>query len=50
VRVVVPAGRYATSPKTDSGNITVDGISRNDRAPNAIEARTDSGDVTLSGQ
>lgn len=50
VRIVVPAGRYATSPKTDSGNVTVDGISRNDRAPSAIEARTDAGDVTLSGQ
>lgn len=50
VRVVVPAGEYATSPKTDSGNVTVDGISRNDRAGSAIEARTDSGDVTLSGQ
>ena len=50
VRIVVPAGHYATTPKTDSGNVTVDGISRNDRAPSAIEARTDSGDVTLRGQ
>jgi hypothetical protein len=50
VRVVVPAGAYATTPKTDSGNVTVDGISRNDRADSAIEARTDSGDVTLNGQ
>lgn len=50
VRIVVPAGAYATTPKTDSGNVTVDGISRNDRAPSAIEARTDSGDVTLDGQ
>jgi len=50
VRIVVPAGQYATTPKTDSGNVTVDGISRNDRAQSAIEARTDSGDVTLNGQ
>jgi Putative adhesin len=50
VRIVVPAGQYATTPKTDSGNVTVDGISRNDRATSAIEARTDSGDVTLNGQ
>lgn len=50
VRIVVPAGQYATTPKTDSGNVTMDGISRNDRAGSAIEARTDSGDVTLSGQ
>ena len=50
VRVVVPAGAYATTPKTDSGNVTEDGIFRNDRAASAIEARTDSGDVTLDGQ
>lgn len=50
VRIVVPAGQYAISPKTDSGNLTVDGISRNDRAASSIEARTDSGDVTLDGQ
>lgn len=34
----------------DSGDMNVDGISRNERAPRSIEARTDSGDVTLNGR
>ena len=50
VRVVVPAGEYGVSTETDSGTVDVDGISRNDRAARSIEARTDSGDVTLSGR
>ena len=40
----------ASPPKTDSGDVEVDGISRNDRAARSIEARTDSGDVTLQRQ
>ena len=50
VRVVVPAGAYAVSPKTESGNVTVDGISRDHRAASAIEARTGAGNVTLDGR
>jgi DUF4097 and DUF4098 domain-containing protein YvlB len=50
VRVVVPRGDYAVSTKTDSGNVDVDGIARNDRAARSIDARTDSGDVTLHGR
>jgi DUF4097 and DUF4098 domain-containing protein YvlB len=50
VRVVVPAGAYRVGTETDSGDVEVDGISRNDRAGRSIEARTDSGDVTLSGR
>lgn len=50
VRVVVPRGEYATVTQTDSGDVQVDGISRNERAARSIEARTDSGDVTLHGR
>ena len=50
VRIVVPRGEYAVCTTTDSGDVDVDAISRNDRAARSLEARTDSGDVTLNGR
>ncbi len=48
VDVTVPRGEYAIAARTDSGEVDVDaGISRNDRAPQSIDAETDSGDVSL---
>ncbi|HEV7882550.1 MAG TPA: DUF4097 family beta strand repeat-containing protein [Solirubrobacteraceae bacterium] len=47
VTVTVPTGDYAIDTHTDSGDTKIDGISRNDHAPKSIEAKTDSGDVTL---
>ena len=46
LRVTVPAGSEITV-QTDSGDVKVGGLSRNDRALRAIDARTDSGDVRL---
>jgi hypothetical protein len=47
---VVPRGEYAIATQTASGDVNLDGISRNERAARSIEARTDSGDVTLNGR
>jgi hypothetical protein len=47
IMVTVPPGEYAVDAKTDSGHVKVDGITLNDSAPSTIEARTDSGDVTV---
>jgi hypothetical protein len=43
----VPRGDYAIDTHTDSGDTNIDGIARNDHAPKSIQARTDSGNVTL---
>ncbi len=45
-----PRGDYAVGAGTDSGDVTIDGITRNDRAQKSIQARTDSGDITLRGR
>jgi hypothetical protein len=47
VKVAVPRGDYAVDTDTDSGDTNIDGISRNDHAPKSIEAKTDSGNITL---
>jgi hypothetical protein len=47
VAVSVPPGQYAVDAQTDTGDVTIDGIMRNDGAPKSIQARTDSGDITL---
>jgi hypothetical protein len=47
VRVAVPRGDYAVDTHTDSGDTNVDGIMRNDHARKSIEAKTDSGNITL---
>lgn len=50
IQVLVPKGDYAVDAQTDSGEVDIGGITRNDRAPNSIEARTDSGDITIRAQ
>lgn len=48
VEVTVPAGEYAVDTDTDSGDVDLDQrISRNDRAPRSIDAKTDSGSVKV---
>lgn len=47
VEVAVPKGDYAVEAETDSGDVNIDGITRNDHASRSIQARTDSGNVTL---
>jgi hypothetical protein len=47
VTITVPRGTYAVDAKTDSGHVKVDELTLDDRAPNSIEARTDSGDVIV---
>ena len=47
VTVTVPRGDYAVDTHTDSGDRKIDGITRNDHSPKPIQARTDSGDVSL---
>lgn len=47
VVVDVPAGDYEVDADTDSGDVDVAGITRNDHSPRSIKARSDSGDVTL---
>jgi hypothetical protein len=47
VRVVVPYGPYRVDAATDAGNVKVEGIIRDDLAPQAINALTDAGDITV---
>jgi hypothetical protein len=47
VSVTVPRGAYAVDAKTDSGHVKVEGITIDERAPKSIQARTNSGDVTV---
>jgi hypothetical protein len=49
ITVTVPPGGYAVDATTDSGHVKVEGITIDERAPNAITAQTDSGDVTVRG-
>ncbi|MDP2710505.1 MAG: DUF4097 family beta strand repeat-containing protein [Solirubrobacteraceae bacterium] len=48
VNVVVPRGIYTISTASESGDVAVRGVLRNRSAQRAIEAETDSGDITLS--
>jgi len=47
VVVSVPAGDYAVDAHTQSGAVRVEGITRNDRAQESIQATTASGNVTV---
>lgn len=47
VRVVVPYGPYRVDAATDAGNVKVEGLIRDDLAPQAIDAATDAGDITI---
>lgn len=50
VEVTVPAGgEYRVDATTDAGDVTVEGILRNDRALRSISATADAGDVTVRG-
>ncbi len=50
VLVVVPAGgEYRVDATTDAGDVTVEGVLRNDRALRSISATADAGDVTVQG-
>jgi DUF4097 and DUF4098 domain-containing protein YvlB len=51
VDVAVPAGgEYRVDATTDAGDVTVEGILRNDRALRSISATADAGDVTVRGR
>jgi hypothetical protein len=47
VRVVVPFGQYRVDASADAGNVKVEGVIRDDLAPQAINALTDAGDITV---
>jgi hypothetical protein len=47
VRVVVPYGPYRVDAVTDAGNVKVEGLLRDDLAPQAIHALTNAGDITV---
>jgi uncharacterized protein involved in outer membrane biogenesis len=47
VRVTVPYGPYRVDANTKAGNVKVQGVIRDDLAPQAIEALTDAGDITV---
>ena len=47
VRVVVPYGPYRVDAAAGAGNVKVEGVIRDDLAPQAIDALTDAGDVTV---
>jgi DUF4097 and DUF4098 domain-containing protein YvlB len=50
VEVTVPAGgEYRVDATTDAGDVTVDGILRNDHAGRSITATADAGNVTVRG-
>jgi hypothetical protein len=51
VFVAVPAGgEYRVDATTDAGDVTVEGILRNDRALRSISATAGAGDVTVQGR
>ncbi|HEX8157366.1 MAG TPA: DUF4097 family beta strand repeat-containing protein [Solirubrobacteraceae bacterium] len=47
VQVLVPKGDYAVQAHTDSGDVKIAGITRNDHAPNSIQVQTDSGNIAI---
>jgi hypothetical protein len=47
VRVTVPYGTYRVDADTGAGNVKVDGVLRDDLAPQAIAALTEGGDITV---
>jgi Putative adhesin len=47
VRVTVPYGPYRVDASTDAGSVKVEGVIRDDLAPQAIAALTDAGDITV---
>jgi hypothetical protein len=47
VRVTVPFGPYHVDASTDAGNVKVEGLIRDDLAPQAIDALTNAGDITV---
>jgi len=47
VRVTVPYGQYRVDTSADGGNAKVEGLIRDDLAPQAIVALTGVGDVTV---
>lgn len=47
VQVLAPKGGYAIKAITDSGELKLEGLTHNDRAPYSIDAQTDSGDIAL---
>jgi hypothetical protein len=47
VRVTVPFGPYHVDASTDGGNVKVEGLIRDDLAPQAIDALTNAGDITV---
>jgi hypothetical protein len=47
VRVVVPYGPYRVDATADAGNVKVEGVIRDDLAPQAISALTDAGNITV---
>jgi hypothetical protein len=47
VRVTVPYGPYRVDADTSGGSVKVEGVIRDDLAPQAIAALTDGGDITV---
>jgi hypothetical protein len=47
VRVVVPYGPYRVDAAAGAGNVKVEGVIRDDLAPQAIDALTDAGDIVV---
>jgi hypothetical protein len=47
VRVTVPYGPYRVDADTVAGNVKVEGVIRDDLAPQAIATLTDAGDITV---
>jgi len=48
--ITVPEGEYRIDTATDAGDVTLDGVLRNDRAVRRIVAETRAGDVTVRGR
>ena len=47
MRVTVPYGPYHVDASTSAGNVKVEGLIRDDLAPQAIDALTKAGDITV---
>ena len=50
VELVLPDAAYATDTDTDVGEIDVQGVVQDDRAPRSVTAKTDVGDIAIAGR
>ncbi len=49
IKLKIPSGPYNVTTSIDSGSLSIDSVTIDDDAPNAIHAEVDSGKITIEG-